>query len=219
MEKAEIMASKVDGTATSNVNDMLDHVNLVVEATSPRAVGELVPTVLKAKKDVIIMSVGALMDFELKNHLEELAEQNNSRIYIPNGALVGLDGVRSASIGKITQVNLVTRKPPLSLGIETNQETVLFQGKAGNAVRKFPENINVAAALSIACGREADVKIIADPSVDCNCHQVQVVGDFGEIKTITWNRSCVTNPKTSALAAYSAITLLKSLNQTLNVGN
>lgn len=85
-------------------------------------------------------------------------------------------------------------------------------------MRKFPANVNVAAALSIAYGGEADVKIIADPDVDQNCHEIHVVGDFGELKTITKNMKCATNPKTSVLAAYSAIKLLKSLNDNVKIG-
>lgn len=218
MERAENLASHTGGVVVRDVGDMLEHVDLVVEAASPRAVVEIVPKILEKKKDVIIMSLGALMDPDLKDHLESMARKNNSRIYMPSGAIAGLDGVRSASMGKIMEVSLVTRKPPESLGISTDEETVLYDGKAREAVRKFPANINVAAALSIACGVEADVKIVADPSVDSNCHEVHVVGDFGEIKTTTQNRSCATNPKTSLLAAYSVIKLLKTLNENLRVG-
>lgn len=82
---------------------------------------------------------------------------------------------------------------------------------------KFPKNINVAATLSIACDKEVDVKIIADPAIDQN-HEIHVAGDFGELITITRNTKCTTNPKTSLLAAYSTIKLLKSLNENLNVG-
>lgn len=73
--------------------------------------------------------------------------------------------------------------------------------------------MNVAAALSIVCDKDVDVKIIADPNMDHNIHEVRVVGDFGEFKTTTQNRSRTTNSKTSVLAAYSVIKLLKSLNE------
>lgn len=218
LKRAEKLAAQVDGVAVRDFEDMLDYVDLVVEAASPQAVKDLVPAVLQAGKHVMIMSLGALMDFNLKEYLEDLARKNNSHIYLPSGALAGLDGVRSASVGDIIEVSLITRKNPLSLGIKTDQETVLFEGKAGDAVKQFPANINVAAALSIVCGMEAYVKIIADPSVDCNCHQVHVVGDFGEIKTVTRNNICATNPKTSVLAAYSAIRLLKSFNHAMKIG-
>jgi aspartate dehydrogenase len=218
MERAENLASQVDGTVALDINSMLDNVDLVIEAAAPQAVSETVPMVLEHGVDVIIMSIGALMDSELRETLENLAAKNNAKIYAPSGAIVGLDGIKAASIGKIQSATLVTRKPPRSLGVSAEEETILYEGKAGDAVRKFPMNINVAAALSLACGKEVDVKIIADPNVDRNMHEVQVIGDFGEIKTITQNVRCSMNPKTSVMAAYSAIKLLNSLNETFRIG-
>ena len=218
MERAENLASQVDGIVIQDVNDMIDNADLVIEAASQEAVIKIVPQILKKEKDILIMSIGALIDSELRNHLKNIAEKNNSRIYAPSGAIVGLDGIKAASIGKINEVSLVTRKSPESLGMAVDNETILYEGKAKDAVCKFPANINVAAALSIAYGKEVDVKIIADPNVSRNCHEVCVAGDFGEFRTITENETCVTNPKTSVLAAYSAVKLIKSLNENLNIG-
>jgi aspartate dehydrogenase len=218
LEKAENLASLVDGTAVLSIDDMLDKVDLVIESASPQAVKEIVPQILKKGKTVLIMSVGALMDLKLKKRIENIAIKNNAKIYAPSGAIVGLDGIKAASIGKIEKIMLITRKPPKSLGISIETEKVLFEGTASEAVKKFPVNINVAAALSIACEMDVDVKIIADPNVNRNSHEVQVIGDFGELKTITKNIRCAMNPKTSVLAAYSAIKLLKSLNENLIIG-
>lgn len=218
IERAENLASQVDGTVAIEVEDMLDKVDMVIEAASPQAVEDVVPQVLEKGKDVLIMSIGALMDFELRDRLEKIAASNNAKIYAPSGAIVGLDGIKAASIGKINEASLITRKPPRSLGISAEGEIILYEGKASSAVKEFPTNINVAAALSIACGKDVDVKIIADPSVDRNMHEVHVIGDSGEFKTITKNVRCSINPKTSVLAAYSAIKLLNSLNENLIVG-
>ncbi|MBC7100203.1 aspartate dehydrogenase [Methanothermobacter tenebrarum] len=218
LEKAENLSSIVDGIAVLKVEDMLDKVDLVIEAASPEAVAEIVPDILKAGKDVLIMSVGALMDKELRSKIENLASKNNANVYIPSGAIVGLDGIKAASIGKITSVKLVTRKPPRSLGISTDEKKVLYKGNASEAVKKFPLNINVAATLSIACNMDVEVEIIVDPQVDRNLHEITVKGDFGELKTIAKNIRCSLNPKTSVLAAYSAIKLLKSLSENFKVG-
>ncbi len=218
IERAENLALQVDGTVAIEVKDMLDKVDLVIEAASPQAVKDVVPQVLEKGKDVLIMSIGALIDFELRNRLKKIAASNDAKIYAPSGAIVGLDGIKAASIGKIKKATLVTRKPPRSLGIVAEGETILYEGKASSAVKEFPTNINVAAALSIACGKDVDVKIIADPNVDRNMHEVHVIGDSGEFKTITKNVRCSINPKTSVLAAYSAIKLLNSLNENLIVG-
>ncbi|MGB9869875.1 aspartate dehydrogenase, partial [Methanothermobacter sp.] len=187
-------------------------------AASPEAVRELVPGILEAGRDVIVMSVGALMDPELRGLLEKKASENNAEIHVPSGAIVGLDGLKAASMGSIESVKLVTRKPPRSLGISMDEKKVLYTGKASEAVKRFPLNINVAAAISIACGRDIDVEIIADPAVDRNVHELTVKGDFGEFKTITENVRCSINPKTSVMAAYSAIRLLKSLSENMRIG-
>lgn len=218
IERAENLALQVDGTVVLEIEDMLDKVDLVIEAASPQAVEEIVPIILEHGKNVLIMSIGALMDFELKNRLEKVASSTGAKVYAPSGAIVGLDGIKAASIGKISKATLITRKPPKSLGISAEGETVLYEGKASHAVKEFPTNINVAAALSLACNRDVDVKIIADPSVDRNMHEVHVIGDSGEFKTITKNVRCSMNPKTSVLAAYSAIKLLRSLNENIIIG-
>lgn len=218
IERAENLALQVDGTVVLEVEDMLDKVDLVIEAASPQAVADVIPKVLEEGKNVLIMSIGALMDQELRERLEKIASSRGSKIFAPSGAIVGLDGIKAASIGKIKEASLITRKPPKSLGIKTEGETILYEGKASDAVKEFPTNINVAAALSLACGKDVDVKIIADPSVDRNMHEVHVIGDSGEFTTITRNVRCSMNPKTSVLAAYSAIKLLKSLNENIIVG-
>ncbi|MDI6819089.1 MAG: aspartate dehydrogenase [Methanothermobacter thermautotrophicus] len=218
LERAENLASMVDGRAVLDVADMLPEVDLVVEAASPEAVRDLVPEILEAGKDVVVMSVGALMDPELREMLVELASLNGATIHVPSGAIVGLDGLKAASMGNIESVKLITRKPPRSLGISMDEKKVLYRGRASEAVKKFPLNINVAAALSLACDRDVDVEIIADPAVDRNVHEVTVRGDFGEFKTITENVRCSVNPKTSVMAAYSAIKLLKSLSENIHIG-
>jgi aspartate dehydrogenase len=218
IKKAENMASKVGGIATSNIDEMLSQVDLVVEAASPQAVMELAPQILEKGKDIVIMSIGALLNSKLKNQIKKTALITNSKIYVPSGAIIGLDGLKAASMGEITEVSLITRKPPEALEVSVAKETILYEGKASDAVCEFPMNMNVAALLSIACGKEAHVKIIADPTVKHNIHEVHVIGDFGEFKTTTQNKNCTNNPKTSVLAAYSVIKLLKSLSDTSNIG-
>lgn len=75
MEKAENLASQVDGTVVHNVTDMLDHVDIVIEAASPQAVVKIIPQILKKGKDVIIMSLGALIDPKFRVNLEEIAKK------------------------------------------------------------------------------------------------------------------------------------------------
>lgn len=218
VEKAENLARFAKGIAVLDIEDMINNVDLVLESASPISVEAYALNILDKGKDIMIMSVGSLMEKKLRTKLIKTAKENNAKIYAPSGAIVGIDGVKAASIGKLEKVTLTTRKAPKSLGKPTSDLEILYEGKASEAVKKFPLNINVAAALSIACNRDIDVKIIVDPSVDKNVHEIHLKGDFGEFKTRTENLPCEANPKTSMLAAYSAIKLLKSLNANFNIG-
>ena len=218
IERAENLASLAGGVAVLDFEDMLNNVDLVLECASPSSVKQLAPTVLKHGKDMIIMSIGAFMDKEFYTDVLKIAKENNAKIHLPSGAVVGLDGIKAVAKFGLEEVNLVTRKSPKSLGKDIDKEEILFEGKASDAVKEFPLNINVAATISMACNRDIDVKIIVDPKVDRNVHEITARGDFGEFKTTTMNYPCSANPKTSMLAALSAIRLLKSFNETISVG-
>ena len=218
IERAENLASFAGGVAVLTLEDMLDDVDLVLECASPDSVKLLAPIVLEKGIDMIIMSIGAFMDKDFYTMVYNLAKENNARIHLPSGAIVGLDGIKAVADFGLKEITLVTRKSPRSLGKEIDTEEVLFEGKASEAVKEFPLNINVAATISMACNRDIDVKIIVDPKVDRNVHEITAKGDFGEFKTITMNHPCAANPKTSMLAAISAIKLLKSFNETISVG-
>lgn len=218
IERAENLASFAGGVAVLNFEDMLDDVDLVLECASPDSVKLLAPTILEKGIDMIIMSIGAFMDMEFYNKVSNLAKKNNAHIHLPSGAIVGLDGIKAVADFGLREITLVTRKSPRSLGKDIDAEEVLFEGKASEAVKEFPLNINVAATISLACNKDIDVKIIVDPNVDRNVHEITAKGDFGEFKTTTMNHPCAANPKTSMLAAISAIKLLKSFNETISVG-
>ncbi|MGN0177422.1 MAG: aspartate dehydrogenase [Methanobrevibacter sp.] len=218
VERAENLASLAGGVAVLDFNDMLNNVDLVLECASPDSVKEYAPIVLKKGIDMIIMSIGAFMDLDFHNNVSKIARENNAKVHLPSGAVVGLDGIKAVAKFGLKEISLVTRKSPRSLGKDIDSEEVLFEGKASEAVKQFPLNINVAATISMACNKDIDVKIIVDPKVDRNVHEITAKGDFGEFKTTTMNFPCETNPKTSMLAALSAIRLLKSFNETISVG-
>ena len=218
IERAENLASLAGGVAVLNFEDMLNNVDLILECAAPVSVKEYAPIVLKQGIDMIVMSIGAFMDMDFYSEMEQLAKKHDAKIHLPSGAIVGLDGIKAVAKFGLKEVNLVTRKSPKSLGKEIDSEEILFEGKASEAVKEFPLNINVAATISLACQRDIDVKIIVDPKVDRNVHEITAKGDFGEFKTTTMNYPCAANPKTSMLAALSAIRLLKSFNETICVG-
>ena len=220
-ENAQKLASRINAHVAKDIDDLIQNSDLIMEAASQQAVVTSIPYILENGCDVVIMSIGALMDKSFHDKLLQLAKDNNCKIHLPTGAITGIDTVNAARMGEITQVSLTTRKPPVSLGVELDgeDEKVLFEGKASEAVKKFPKNINVSSTLSLASGIDVDVKIIADSKIKNNTHEIHLKGSFGELTTITSNVSSENNPKTSALAAYSAASLLNKLTKTIQIGS
>jgi aspartate dehydrogenase len=178
----------------------------------------------------MIMSVGGII--EHYKELEVLTREKNARIFIPSGAICGIDGLKAATFGKINKVILTTKKPPKAfLGLpyvlkkkirldNINEDTVLFEGDALSAIRSFPQNINVAATLSIA-GIGPDntlVRIMASPNITKNIHEIEIESDAGTIFTRTENVVHPDNPKTSYLAVLSAIATLKQILEPIKIG-
>ncbi len=194
--------------------------NLILEAASQQAVKEYAVNVLNHDKNLMLMSVGALVDKNLSDEIRRIAKTKNLKIYIPSGAVVGIDGVKAAMLGGIESVTLTTRKNPKGLGVTADNEKILFDGNTNEAVVKFPKNINVAATLSLAgIGFEkTKVKIIANPNVSENIHEIRIKGNFGEILTVARNLPSPDNPKTSYLASLAAMACLKRITSEIEIG-
>lgn len=205
--------------------------DIVVEAASQRAVPAIARAALEKGKSLMIMSVGALADIELYREVKKMAADHGARVYIPSGAISGLDGLKSASLGTIKKVILTTTKKPASLDgapyIKDNKidlkalkaPTLLFEGTAAEAVKAFPANVNVAATICLAAREgEVRVRIIADPTIEVNRHEIVAEGDFGLITTRVENVLSPKNPKTSYLAALSAIATLRSIVEPVKIG-
>jgi aspartate dehydrogenase len=208
---------------------LIERSDLVVEAAGPDALTGLLPAVVAHGKDLLVLSVGGLIGCE--EQLER-ARDRHTRVYCPSGAIAGLDGVRAAALGQIEGASITTRKPPAGLRgapyfaernldpMSIRDPVTVFEGSAREACRLFPANINVSAALSLAgIGvDETKVTIIADPGSKRNVHEVEVWGDFGRIETRTENVPSE-NPRTSRLAALSAIALIRRLSSSFQVGS
>jgi len=199
-------------------------IDLVVEAASQDAVRTYGRDILAAGKDLMIMSVGALAEEAFLSGLLDVSSKKRCRIYVPTGAIAGIDAIRSVR-HMIESVMLTTTKNPKALAgapfFNTSEikcesigsKTVIYEGSAAEAVKAFPANVNVAAALSLAgIGAEKTrVKIVADPGSTTNQHEILAKGSFGELRISVNNVPSPGNPKTSYLAILSAIECLRSI--------
>lgn len=199
--------------------------DIIVEAASQEAVKLYAEQVVKAGKNIMIMSVGALLNEALRSRIEAAAKKAGCRVIVPSGAIGGIDAIKAARLGGLERVTLTTRKNPDSLKYspyfqkavkdpaKMKEPVVVFEGAAEEAVKAFPANVNVSAVLSLAGvgGAKTVVRIVADPSATRNIHDIEAEGEFGRLMVRLENIPHPKNPKTSYLAVLSAIETLRSI--------
>ena len=211
------------------LQDLIAASDLVVEAAGGSVVPGLAMEVFAAGKDLMVISIGALLD-----HPEIMASSRRTgcHLYLPSGAIAGLDGIKSACVGQITQVTMTTRKPPNGLegapymiqnGISLaglSEEKEVFSGTAREACKGFPANVNVSAAVSLA-GIGPDrtrIRILAVPGLQRNCHDIEVEGEFGRLHIHIENVPSE-NPKTGKLTALSIVRAVQDVVDPVRIGN
>jgi aspartate dehydrogenase len=219
--------------AARNVKNIVSSdVDLVIEAASIEAVHGFAKPILSVGKDMMIMSVGAFSTPGFYKTTEDICNRNQAKVYLPSGAIGGLDAISSAAAGKLEFVSLTTIKNPRSLEgapyvlekdirlSEISERMTIFSGTATDAIEGFPANVNVAAALGIVGvgAIRTRVNIVADPGVEKNIHEIRAKGDFGELRFRAENLPSEDNPKTSILAALSAISMLKKITSPIKIG-
>ncbi len=205
-----------------------DHADLAVECAPAAVIEDICRPMLEAGKTVMVLSAGALL---ARPYLMDLAREKGGQIIVPTGALLGLDAVTAAAEGQIASVRMTTRKPPNGLagapyltanGISVdrlNAPKRVFAGTAREAAAGFPANVNVAAALALA-GIGPDrtaIEIWADPTVDRNCHTIEVEADSARF-SLTIENVPSENPKTGKITALSVLAALRKLHAPVRVG-
>ncbi|MBE6520055.1 MAG: aspartate dehydrogenase [Candidatus Methanomethylophilaceae archaeon] len=221
----ELAARMKKAIVVEDVEEELYHCDLVIESATQAAAKQILPKVVSRGVDIMVTSVGALVDDEFREMVMQKASECEAKVYIPSGAVCGTDGLRSSSVGELEEVELIVTKGPKSFhnvqyvidkGIDVDQvkeKTVIYSGPAREAVKDFPKNVNVAATVSLlGIGFDrTKVTIVLDPETHSNSHELKLKGEFGEMDCHTFNVPYPDNPKTSYLAAMSTISALKRI--------
>jgi aspartate dehydrogenase len=211
--REDLLTDDVDGFLASDLD-------IIVELGGHDALRQYAIQVLDAGKDLLTLSVGAFADEALLNGVTEAARRNGRRVLVPSGAIAGLDMITAAALRPIDRATHTTRKNPRAFteeqlgGQKPDKEALLlFEGPARQGVGKFPENVNVAAAVSISgIGLDRTIlRVYADPNVERNTHEVVVEGYFGRVRIDVENIPSE-NPKTGRIVALSVVKALR--NQT-----
>lgn len=206
--------------------------DVVIEAASHDAVREHLVKLLSARISVIVLSGGALVDDALRAAAEAAAQANDAQLNVPSGGIGALDALKAACIAGVDEATIQVAKPPAAwkkidyvdaMGIDLDslrEAKVLFEGSAREGVPHFPQNVNIAAVLSMA-GIGFDrtrLRVVADPALTFNTHTIRVSGASGKITIVLENVPAPENPKTAWLACYSALAALKLMNSRVRYG-
>ncbi len=228
-EKAEEFLARLSRPPRmTDLAGVAEGADAVLEASGGDTVEAICRACFARGKDVILNSVGALLE---RDDLVESAKSSGSRIFVPSGAIIGLDGLKGASAGKMESVVMTTRKPPASLrgapyieeqGIDLDaitEPTVIFEGNPLEACKAFPANVNVSAAVSLAGigPRRTKIRILCDPTAERNVHEVEAAGEFGR-SFIRIENVPSENHRTGILTYLSTFSFLRTRTSTLVVG-
>ncbi len=221
---AKASAALPEIAIVESLDELLAHnPTLVAEVAGQDAVSEYGPAVLRAGMNLLVISVGALAEQKLLQALRAAAHDGGSRIFLPPGAIGGIDAIAAMRLGGLNAVRYRSRKPPAAWRgspaekvadlDKLTSRTVLYRGTAGEAALLYPQNANVAAAVALAgLGFDAtEVELVADPDAPGNVHEIEADGAAGRFAIQLQGKPSRSNPKTSALAALSVARALINL--------
>ena len=187
----EIAAGIPEELRLESIAGICQHqVDLVVEAAHPEVVRMHGKTILN-QRNLMIMSVSSLADPALENTLKEACRKSGTRLYIPHGATLGLDGLRDG-LSIWEEVSITMRKNPANLDFTAvpalkpepgSDVTVLYEGPTRGILPLFPKNVNSHATLGlVTLGLDKTRSIlIADPQLEESIIEINAWGGGNSI--------------------------------------
>jgi aspartate dehydrogenase len=215
---------------TKSLEGLVEASDVVVEAASQAAVADYGPVVKDSGRDLMVLSIGALVDDDL---LDRLRAPSGGRLLLSTGACGGLDILRAANaLGPLDAVSLRSSKPPHLVACEWMDEdprqalaaatgpVLAFSGTAREAVRLFPQSANLSGLLALATlgFDRVGVEIWGDPGLDGARHEISARGSAGTYSVSIQNRLSPENPRTSAVTAFAVLRCLSDTTSHWVVG-
>ena len=189
-----------EGTVpATSVDELLaSELSLVAECAGQGAVRQYGEQILAAGVDLMIISTGALADEATYERLQAAARAGGSRMLLPAGATAGMDGL--SALRQLIELDALT------------EPTVFYEGPAREAAQSFPKNANLAATIALAgIGLDkTEIALVANPAASGNRGRIEAEGLLGGLTVETWGEPSETNPKTSAVTAFSIVAAVES---------
>lgn len=221
-ERIEELATTFETKVVTDFSELLAlQPDFIVEAASVDSVKKHGATILAQGIHFIPLSVGALADTAFYESLQQEAQANNAVLYIPSGAIGGFDFMRKMTLADYPEVEINTYKSPASLSeapflkeqsLNTHEKEVVFDGSAQDAIKGFPQNINVAVATGLATIGPEHVRTIIHsiPRLEANIHEITIKNKEGTAD-IHFAAKPSSNARTSSITPWSVISLLKNI--------
>ncbi|OCC25544.1 aspartate dehydrogenase [Croceicoccus estronivorus] len=189
----------------------------VIECAGHGAAGAYAVPLLHAGIDIVLSSVGILADPDFTARLLAAEAVGGGRAMLPAGAIAGLDGLIAATLAGTDRVTYISYKPPEAWQGTPAQDLIdldhaeseicFFEGTAREAAANYPKNANVAVAVGLS-GIGLDrtrVRLVSSREVDDPLGVIEADGPFGRFRFEILALAAPSNPKTSALTAYSLL--------------
>ena len=208
-----------------------EDMDLVLEAANPKVVKAYAEKILENGKDFMMMSVGGIIEPGFLDKLGELATAHGATVYVPCGAITGLNIVNGGAIAGLDEVVLQSTKSVAGLkdapyikekGIDLEsltEPTVVYRGNVFDAVVNFPQNVNIAASLALSgfgCEKTM-VEIVCDPNATQIKQSARAKGAFGDMQ-IDLHFLPSPNKRSSYMAILGAMSSLKKYASPVKLG-
>lgn len=216
---------------TVHVDEFLSHgLDLVVECAGHGAVVEHGETVLLAGADLMLTSIGALVDDDLRERLLTTAAGGGRRLILPSAGIGALDILSAAAVGSLDHVAITVRKDPSAwFGTPAERQCdlaalreplTIYEGPVREGARLYPANVNISAAAALASigPDRAQLRIVADPGIDTHVVEIEASGDFGRLRFVEDVAVSEANRKTGRIVSMALVKAVRQMTSTLVVG-
>lgn len=217
MERAAHLAAECDCEACGNAEQMLAlKPDYLMEAATAQALKDNIEEFLVSGCSVICLSVGAFADQVFYDRAARAAQEHHAKVYLAPGVIGGFDIASTlAAMGEL-RGTLIKFKYPNDSGLCPPGLMELpdaFEGSAREGFQLSPAHLNIAVAAALACGSLDKTRMRVVPILEKNSPSFgfDLEGEFASATLRIRQGGFGGNPQGPALAAWSAVALLRRL--------
>jgi aspartate dehydrogenase len=186
--------------------------SVVVEAASPTLLAAIVLPVVESGATLIGASAAGLFDSGLRAQVVEACARRGGRVYLPSGAVGGLDTLAAAACGELDDVTLRISETRAT----ASHAALVFSGDAVEGIQLVPGRLNVAAATRLVAQRAVHLELQELPADAERTIELTASGSFGELQVTLRPRP--TRERLSHIVALSLLSAVRRLQQAIVIG-